>query len=339
MRVLLPLVILWAGCATTIGSPAAEVEPDARPIEFREPPEPKDGSGTALGCEGVTARGSCEDGSAVYCDLELGRLRSIDCQALLPVRGCVVDTGRGAICRAIEPDPNAGGWSTPCKDTQTTEQGYCTTDETAIFCDVSGAEPVTRQWHCPTEGLSCVDGQCALLDGDTLPDCGTLDFQGVCDGEVARWCQSATGPQAMDCAAAGKSCEVDTCAQGAYCCGEDAPVSEENECAQLGIDGICTDSGTVRYCLFDEIQDYSCDPNLPCQVDVCGPGAFCCPDATEPPSECQTLGPEGACGDDGVSVRFCLGNDDEDIIEYACDPGEVCQFDACSPTFAECCDI
>ena len=320
------------GCSSTVGSSQPGTA-DARPIEFHGLPEPKDGSGTSPGCYGVQARGECQGDAAVYCDLSAGHLRKIDCGALLPQQSCVIDLGRGAICTTLEADPNLGGGIAACPLTQTTEEGYCTKDHSAIFCDTSGAQPVTLKWPCPAAGLTCSEGRC--VGGQPAQDCGALDFAGVCDGAIARWCDPFSGLQERDCGAMGNQCEVNTCASGAYCCGEPT-IGDAQQCAQLGIEGQCTGTD-VSYCLFDEIQHTICEDNFPCQVDVCGPGAFCCNDPAVPPNECLTIGPEGVCAND-QTVRFCTGTSNEDIIEFTCDPGETCGFNTCFEGFADCCD-
>ena len=115
------LIIAAAGCSNEIGN-SQEGTADGRPIEFRETPEPKDGTGTAPGCDGITARGECQQGAAVYCDLDRGRKRTVDCEAL--GQNCIIDIGRGAVCKSLEEDTGEGsGSASPCSDTGISETG------------------------------------------------------------------------------------------------------------------------------------------------------------------------------------------------------------------------
>lgn len=345
MRHLALLAILLAGCSSTIGE-SSEGTADARPIDFREPPEPKEGSGTRPGCEGVTARGECQQGTAVYCDLDRGRLRQVDCEAL--GQNCIVDIGRGAVCKTVEEDTGEGsGAASACSDTGISETGFCSSEGAAVYCDTSGAAPVTRTWDCASEGMTCGVGECAegaFCCGGTSPeegpDCGSLDFLGTCDGDTARWCDPNEGPKDKDCAATGQRCEVDTCAFGAFCCGEvtdtGGGTSEAAECAALGFEGECSDNLTVRFCSSDEIVEVTCSGTRTCQVDACINGAGCCePPADPPANECGTLGFEGECTADG-EVRFCDGTTDDDIVQFSCATDTTCQIDVCGDG-AYCC--
>jgi hypothetical protein len=76
-------------------------------------------------------------------------------------------------------------------------------------------------------------------------ECPALGFVGECDGNTARWCN---GDQLIEKACANaQTCQVDACAEGAFCCDppEDPP---QDECDQLGVRGICTVDGNVRWC-------------------------------------------------------------------------------------------
>jgi hypothetical protein len=159
-----------------------------------------------------------------------------------------------------------------------TYQGYCA-DTTAIWCD-----PVTGQtiaWNCAQDGYTCQENGCA--DGayccgtpamsttddmatppDPTADCSALGYSGACDGDTATWCDNGQIYR-VDCAASGKSCMVDTCASGAYCC--DAPVAAPDlttpppdlldPCLAAGLD--CSVIGGT------------------CQLDICTSGWSCCP--------------------------------------------------------------
>src|SRR5512138_3464955 len=69
---------------------------DPPPPMVKLPPAPKDGSQTSPGCNGIPESGKCEDGVAVYCDVEGDALRRKDCKAL--GKSCVLDAQMGALC-------------------------------------------------------------------------------------------------------------------------------------------------------------------------------------------------------------------------------------------------
>lgn len=312
------LCVVLSAC--TSSSADRGPSPDARPIVFRNPPEVKEGSGSAAGCEGVTAHGECQDGVAISCDIDRGLLQRVDCKAL--GEACVLDTARGAVCADFGP-----GGSSPCGDTGVSEEGFCS-GTTAVYCDTSGSSPVTRTWNCELSGMSCRISECAdgafCCDGAAATSCGALTFDGVCDGDVARWC-GPTGPKSLDCAAQGQTCQIDVCAQGAYCCGS---TSDADQCAQIGWDGVCSNN-TVQFCFDGNVIEHECTDGKTCQVDSCQSGAACC----NPPAqdECSQIGWAGVC--DGNTVRFCAG---QDILEIACGAEETCQVDACG-SGANCC--
>jgi hypothetical protein len=346
MRYFALLAILLAGCSSKIGNPQ-EGTTDARPIDFRDPPEPKEGSGTSPGCEGVTARGECQQGSAVYCDLDRGRLRRVDCEAL--GQNCILDISRGAVCKSLEEqDTGSGsGAASQCSDTGISENGFCTTAGEAVYCDTTGTEPVTRTWDCAAAGKTCAVGDCAegafcCGEGTTTPEGGMcaasgLDFNGVCDGDTAKWCSEFSGPQEKSCSDLGQRCEVDTCATGAFCCGDidtGGSMTPEEECAALGFEGVCSDDLTVRYCFAEEIQEVTCSGTRTCQVDACINGAGCCEPAVAPVTECETIGFDGVC-EDGL-LKFCLDEEDG-VEEVTCDEGTACEVD--EEGFAECVEV
>ena len=284
------------------GSPQGSEEvADAAPIMLKRLPQSKQGTGTLEACDGTTARGECRDGVAVFCDLQREQLSSVRCRDM--GRECIVDAARGAQCaKKAEPE----------------EIDSCT-DGVARWMD--DETDVVQQWDCEGEDLVCgedvcVHGAfCCTVDGDLpyelefededlqLEDdgCGDIDFEGVCDGEIARWC--GDGLQELDCASRGQRCVENDCADGAYCCGESA-VEEVDECLMLGLDGICTEEGKVRFCPGHAVEEYKCDAGQTCQVGACSTGAECC----DPPvvvDECATLGYQGECA--GDTSRWCLG--------------------------------
>ncbi len=340
MRRFALLIILVSACSTSIGDtpPGAA---DARPIDLRETPDEKEGNGTAPGCDGSTFGGKCVQGSRVYCDLERGVKRVVDCAAL--GKDCILDIGRGAICKSLEEDTGTGsGAASPCKDTEISETGFCTASGTAVYCDTSGTEPITKTWDCSSVNKTCAVGQegcaagafcCGGEDDPVEPEpdtCGAVTLKGSCEGDVAVWCGQYSGMHMDDCAAENKRCEEDTCANGAYCCGTTSEATPEQlQCAEIGFAGECNpDNSVVSWCYNDEIKTKTCSGVQTCQVDAClSSGAWCCDPPVAPPvNACTELGWNGKCLDD-VTVQYCIGTEASDIDQFTCTGTEKCSVD------------
>jgi hypothetical protein len=264
----LPLLILLAAAAC--GGGGSSDFPDGNPIKLKRPPDPKSASETAPGCEGITTRGTCEVGGiATYCDLQLNQKVRVECGALTPPKGCVIDAGRGAICsEAVDPVATGGACGNG-----TNTAGSCD-GTTAVWCDEESG--TTQTWDCSTvAGFSC-QTTCTGIEGayccdgtgksDLSDTCGEVTERGSCEGQVATWCDGL-GLHQEDCAANGDACQVDACADGAYCC---------PTCEGLGTAGRC-DGNQVSYCFEGEVFQYECHGNQTCQVGTCfADGAECC---------------------------------------------------------------
>jgi hypothetical protein len=265
------LAVLAFGCAGQLPDDGDD-EPAPK---VKQPPAPKDGSGTVAGCDGIPESGVCQDGVAVYCDLENAELRRKDCKAL--GKSCVVDGQRGAMCETVT---GGGGGNSTC-DTGVTFEGTCggANGQTATWCDPGSNQTIV--WNCAADGLSCQIDDCgfgAFCCGSAPPpppsnECATLGFYGECSGNTARWCN---GNQLVEKVCGnGQTCQLDACADGAYCC--NAPQQPpQDECSQIGIRGVCTADGNPRWCSGGQIQEVTCATGRTCQIDVCGEGAFCC---------------------------------------------------------------
>lgn len=339
MRPLAALLLLLASCSSSIGdSPAGT--PDGRPITFRSPPESKVGSGSAPGCEGVAARGECRDGTLVFCDLEVGKAKKVDCTATRET--CAESVSRGAACIGHgESDPNPSASGSPCTSANVSEAGFCTSDGAAKYCDTTGESPKVRTWKCADNNKSCVaagePGACAehtfCCGGEETTDCGSLTFEGVCEGEVAKWCGTDGVQQKLNCAARGQLCVKDDCASGNYCCGA---TEDTAECQELGYEGVCLTDSTVRYCAGDmntDIREFTCADGFHCREDEYG--AECREKHEEQPDQCAEVnGPDGIC--DGDTLKYCLGGvyKEKDCTVSA----RSCEVGTCLSGMANCCE-
>jgi hypothetical protein len=174
--------------------------------------------------------------------------------------------------------------------------GYCS-GATAIWCDPSTGQIIT--WDCAMDGYSCGEWDCAdgayccgqtqtpmadmAMTTSPSPECTALGYDGACQGDTATWCDNGT-IYAIDCAARGQGCAVNSCATGAFCCDTTAtpPPAPDmsqpaDECTTLGLAGVCS-GNDARYCAGGVINDDDCTAKgQTCQVDTCGYGANCCP--------------------------------------------------------------
>ena len=273
-RALVVGLLCVGGClAPNVGGGLTSPSPRDMAVGDRAPKAPPEGGGaTATDCSGVTDKGRCEISDkgqvAVVCDVGANKLERFDCSAMHKV--CVIDSARGASCAALPPPatPPATDGGVPA----TTDMAHASADM-AHAPNADMARPATPDMAqaapmCP----SGVDyrGYCASATGSGAPD-------------TAIWCDSSTGQTyVVDCAALGKSCQVDACADGAYCC--DAPVSVDMatapstsaECEALGYAGACED-GHARWCADGQIVDIDCGARgQGCAVDECASGAYCC---------------------------------------------------------------
>ena len=305
------------------------------PITVKDPPGAKTGNESAPGCGGVTERGECRDGRAVSCDLAKDRVNTVDCQAI--GRTCVNDVQRGAMCEMV---PTNGGGGADSGDDESacasgvSLAGFCTGTQ-AIWCATSSGETVV--WDCAADGLACRVDDCAFgayccgsgttggVDAGTAAttECDRLGLAGECASGTARWCAAGTIHEET-CASDGKTCEVDTCAFGAYCCGG----TTVNECDTLGLRGECGGAGgnTARWCAGSSLIETDCaETSGVCLIDVCGVGAYCC--------SCDTLGEAGRCS--GDTVYWCEGGSVQHSDCAA--SGLTCQENTCG-TGAYCCN-
>ncbi|HEX9102629.1 MAG TPA: hypothetical protein VF997_10510 [Polyangia bacterium] len=307
----------------------------------KTPPAGSGGGATASGCNGVTEKGRCEISDkgqvAVVCDVGAGKLQRFDCSAMQKV--CVIDSTRGATCATLPPPVTPGG----------SDGGVHTPPPPA---DMAHALPTDMASTPPTDMAHVTPA--ADMASTPLPDLATapamcasgVDYRGYCASatasgasDTAIWCDTSTGQTlVVSCAALGKTCQIDACADGAYCCDAPAgvdmptPPSTNAECDTLGFAGAC-ESGHARWCSGGQTFDIDCGARgQQCAVDQCAQGAYCCDAPPATTSECDRLGIAGECAN-GVA-RWCSGGQ---IIERDCGAqGQTCEVDTCA-TGAYCC--
>ena len=272
MKRALWIVVVVAGCAGAKFQPTGDHSAAPRDMATATggPKAPPDGSGaTASGCNGVTEKGRCEISDkgqvAVVCDVGANKLQRFDCSAMQKV--CVIDSSRGASCAALPPPATPPGAS---------DGGV-------------HAPPPADMAHAPAADMAHTTPAADMATAAPMCPSG-VDYRGYCASatgsgaaDTAIWCDSSTGQTyVVSGAALGKTCQVDACADGAYCC--DAPVSVDMatppstnaECDALGFSGAC-ESGHARWCAGGQIVELDCGAQgQTCQVDTCATGAYCC---------------------------------------------------------------
>jgi len=114
--------------------------------------------------------------------------------------------------------------------------------------------------------------------------CGQIDYLGVCDGDIARWCSQDGQLMARDCMQAdGTRCEWIDNSSGYYCgqpaqqqaapadpppnhAGQNAaPPAQNGACGHIDYQGAC-EGNTAIWCDNDEIYSLDCDTS----GEVCG---------------------------------------------------------------------
>ena len=160
-------------------------------------PIPLPGSSTE-GCGSVDERGGCSPDARVveYCDN--GLLRTVACSG---IEVCA-DSDAGKRCIPVADNPCGAA----------TDFGSCE-NEVLTWCD----DGVARTRDC----RACGGDVCGLVDNVAgyacVEDaCGGIDFRGVCDGDVARWCSDGA-LQERDCAQSGSTCGFVDDDSGYFC--------------------------------------------------------------------------------------------------------------------------
>ncbi len=192
----------------------------AEPPRVKQPPAPTNGTGTAPNCDGIPESGECTpDGIKKTCDVANNTLRQVNCKVLQ--QECVMDPNKGATCAAIPEGGGGVGGDNPgpvCPG-GVTYFGACSGADkgTAVWCDP--ATMVPQVVVCADYGMKCMENKCetgAYCCDDT--PCGQLGTRGACtpEGKIT-WCEAGEIKE-FSCNT-GTTCQVDKCADGAFCCG------------------------------------------------------------------------------------------------------------------------
>jgi hypothetical protein len=207
-------------------------------------------------CGQLPAGGACAETAAasmwLSCDTGSGRVIAVNCSELGqscqqdPTRGATCVEGAGPIPMPVPtPTPSGGGdagMQAPPSDLGTAPVKDAGTGSPPDLASPCGATPVlgacagnvakicnpqtgqVSTWDCTASSRECRIGSCAngascCKTPTSNAECLRLGPTGECAGAVARWC-AADGESivTVDCAARMKTCAVNRCTPGAYCC-------------------------------------------------------------------------------------------------------------------------
>lgn len=267
------------------------------------------------------------------------------------------------VCTACTPDctgkscgaDGCGGICGECAGADTcTDDGLCVpvcvADCSGKTCGLDGCG---GSCGACVDGSVCADGNCEVING-----CGSVSFQGKCEGSVVVWCE-AGALKNFDCASdsklcgftegigftcvangncipqcSGKACGPDSC--GGSCggcaageqCGNGGQCEPETECGDVTYEGEC-DGSAVIWCDAGVLKSYDCTT----QNKTCGyqlPAGYTCIDGCVPLCAGKTCGDDGcggACGtcpgDDTCTDGQCVASPGEDTSPEAEDIGPV----------------
>ncbi len=232
-------------------------------------------------CVSIDEKGLCDGTVLSWCDN--GQVEKRDCAR------------QGKVCSQIDPEHGytcVADASTP-KPTcdEVTEQGQCDGDR-LTFC----SRGKTRTVDCSRRGQTCVaEGERNTCGGTSVgtPDtCNGLTAEGVCDGDVLRFCKGGQ-PGQYDCGSSGMSCQSN--GAGANC--------EASACGEVTYEGECSGS-TLKFCLDDaRLIEVDCatEYGLECGFADEDIGFVC--QAADSGDSCGDLTFEGTC--EGNTARWC----------------------------------
>jgi hypothetical protein len=199
-------------------------------------------------CDGVSYFGECSGDTLRYCQSN-SVLVEVDCRSEYGL-GCGLQNDTiGYNCTA---SGTAGG---SCGDI--TWDGVCQGDK-VVWCSGDSLDV----YDCSRQGMTC--GASGALGNWCVPragaadGCGTIDFQGTCQGDVAMWCSNGQ-LRSKDCGDIGQGCGFINPTVGYYCSAEAAAPTCANRCNAGQI------AGATPACYCDNL----CIAN----GDCCGGGA------------------------------------------------------------------
>jgi agmatine/peptidylarginine deiminase len=160
-------------------------------------------------------------------------------------------------------DDGCGGSCGTCSNGQTCTDGQCVCTPNCVnkTCGSDGCNGV-----CGTcaAGQTCTDSQCVTSN----TGCGNVTFEGMCDGNVLKWCKDNT-VESFDCATLGNyvcKAKPNTNPPDYGCLPIDnncVPDCNGKTCGANGCGGVCGQCGENQNCI-----DNQCVDNTP--VDECG---------------------------------------------------------------------
>jgi|GEM_PF-790744 hypothetical protein len=234
-------------------------------------------------CGGTTHWGQCNGNVLTWCGE--GGLLTRDCGACGET--CVPDDQFGFHCVVSD-----------CGDV--TFHGQCT-GTTATWC--------SRDGHLETKDCAAHSQGCGWLDdesGNYCVDhfCGDINYHGICQGNVATWCNGNGTIQTKDCAAEGKQCGWVDNEKGNHCVTQ--------PCGDVDYFGQCN-GDVALWCDQGELKSNDCaTSNQACGVVDDQTGNHCLSQA------CGTVDFHGACN--GNVVTWCNRNgaiESMDCAEYS----------------------
>ncbi len=208
-----------------------------------------------------------------------------------------------------------------CTDACLPWETGCVDDNNRFICAEGGdgdlcIDPVT--FACEA-GRTCSGGICTPSAGD----CGEIDYNGECQGDVSVWCED--GQLAVyDCAADGMTCGW-LAADGYFDCVEFTACTDDCElgaarCADGNLAAeVCAEAFDGDRCL--EWKTVTCEDGDVCNNGVCG----------TPCTDACTEG-EAVCAD-AATLSTCTrnaGTGCTELVPAACDEGLVCSDGACA---------
>jgi hypothetical protein len=221
-----------------------------------------------------------------------GKMQRKDCTAL--ARTCQGDSKTGvASCvdTGIQPKTCEGGIDAAGKcDGATVVR--CNQTQGTIFMEDCTGRPDLFTACCP--GSNGSGAECCPPANQVNPECATLGTDGMCQGNVARYCNVAGTQVFEDKCGTGDNanfpvCQMNGCQPGAYCCPASTPpvttptdmpdmLTPADNCGDIPYSGVCNGS-VILICDSGQVQSWDCSLQsfqTQCCTDPIFGGASCC---------------------------------------------------------------